>query len=447
MKETRYDVVIIGAGIFGMATAYHLLRKNDDLKVLIVDKAASAGSGNTAQSAAMYRDTFSSEVNLILSSTTRNFYRYVQNDLGVNLSLKDITYLWLMDRVQFEKNKRAIETMLDNKIRIEILDKDDIKQKIPDLVTDFDDNENAELLGLKNIDYGILGHDCGELDADKITRDFYENEFKKLGGETLYSTRIKKLVLEPIAEELGIPREPVGWQEKKVGLIETQEGNKITSEMFILATGSWANELLLPIGVDSHSLPLKKSLFRVQTPRLISLLDNKNFNTEETIPFTIFPISGIYVKPVKYNNSVWIGGGSTIGHPYILSHPDTFETEENPLDDTQADPRVYEYDQYLILSEYLPILKDQPLTNQWAGFYAMNTMDKNPVIFKPNGIKSLIVVTSGSGSGIMKADAVGRIANALYHGEKNAELYGGKEFKVSRLGLKFRDVDREDFVI
>ncbi|MCK4972757.1 MAG: FAD-binding oxidoreductase [Candidatus Heimdallarchaeota archaeon] len=447
MTETKYDVVIIGAGIFGLATAYHILRNNEDLEVLVVDKAASAGSGNTAQSAGMYRDTFSSEVNLVLSSTTRDFYRYVQTELGVNLSLKDIAYLWLMDRTQFEKNKNAVEIMLDNKVRIEILDKDEIKQKIPDLVTDFDDNENAELLGLRNIDYGILGRDCGELDADKITRDFYENEFKKLGGETLYSTRIKRLVLEPIGEELGVPGEPVGWQEKKVGSIEIQEGKKITAEMFILATGPWANELLLPIGIDSHSLPLKKSLYRVQTPRLASFLDNKNFNEEQTIPFTIFPIHGIYVKPVKYNNSVWIGGGSTIGHPYVISHPDSFETEENPLDDTQADSRIYEYDQYLILSEYLPILKDQPLTSQWAGFYAMNTMDKNPVVFKPNGIKSLIVVTSGSGSGIMKADAVGRIAEALYCGEENAELFGGKEFKVSRLGLKSRDVDKEDFVI
>ena len=447
MTEAKYDVVIIGAGIFGMATAYHLLVKNDNLKVLVVDKASSAGAGNTAQSAAMYRDTFSSEVNLILSSTTRDFFKHVQNDLGINLSLKDISYLWLMNRVQFEKNKKAVETMLENDIKIDILDKEEIKQKIPELITDFEGNEDAELLGIKNIDYGILGHNCGELDADKITRDFYETEFKKLGGETLYSTRIKKLVLEPVGEKLGIPGEPVGWQDKKIGSIETQGGKMIHSDIFILATGPWANELLLPIGVDSHSLALKKSLYRIQSTKLTGLLDNQNFNEEKTIPFTIFPIHGIYIKPVKYNNSIWIGGGSTVGHPFVVSHPETFESENNPLDDTQADPREYEYDQYLILSEYLPILKDQPLTNQWAGFYAMNTIDKNPVVFKPDNINGLIVVTSGSGSGIMKADAVGRIAEALYNNHEYAELYGGKQFKISRLGIKSRDVDKEHFVI
>jgi glycine/D-amino acid oxidase-like deaminating enzyme len=447
MSEKHYDIVIVGAGIFGMATAYHLINENENLSILVVDKAAQAGAGNTAQSAAMYRDTFSSEVNLLLSSTTRDFFKHVQNDLEVDLSLRDITYLWLMDRVQFEKNKKAIEIMLENKVRIEILDKEDIKQKIPDLVTDFDDNEEAQLLNIKNIDYGLLGYDCGELDADKITRDFYETEFKKLGGETLYNTTITKLILEPEGEKLGIPGEPVGWQEKKIGGALTQSGELIKSNCFIIATGAWANELLLPIGVNSHTMPIKKYLFRVQNPKLADFLNNTHFNGDKTIPFFIFPVHGIHLKPVKYNNSIWIGGGSLIGKPIIMTKPDEIISEENPLDDTKANDRDYEFDRYLILSEYLPILKDLPLTSSWGGFYAMNTLDKNPVVFKPKGIKGLQVVSSGSGSGIMKADAIGRIATALFKNEEYAILFGGSKFKVSRLGLEKRDVDKEDFVI
>ncbi len=447
MNDKHYDVVIVGAGIFGMATAYHLKKENAQLSMLVVDKAAQAGAGNTAQSAAMYRDTFSSEVNLLLSSTTRDFFKYVQNDLEIDLSLRDITYLWLMDRLQFEKNKNAIEIMLENKVRIEILDKSDIKQKIPSLVTDFDDNEEAQLLNLKNIDYGLLGYDCGELDADKITRDFYEAEFKKMGGESLYNTTVTKLILEPKGEKLGIPGEPVGWQEKKIGGALTSNGDTIKSDCFIIATGAWANELLLPIGVNCHTMPIKKYLFRVQHSKLANFLDNIHFNGENTIPFFIFPVHGIHLKPVKYNNSIWIGGGSLIGKPYIMTKPEEITLEDNPLDDTQANDRDYEFDRYLILSEYLPILKDVPLTNSWGGFYAMNTIDKNPVVFKPKGIKGLQVVASGSGSGIMKADAIGRIASALFNNEEYAELFGGSKFKVSRLGLEKRDVDKEDFVI
>ena len=447
MADKRYDVVIIGAGMLGMATAYYLKINNSEKKILVVDKEASAGAGNTAQSAAMYRDTFSSEVNLMLSSTTRDFFKHVQNDLGVALSLKDITYLWLMDREQFEQNKNAIETMIDNKISLEILERDEIQEKIPEIVVDFEGNQDAELLGLRNIDYGILGYDCGELDADKITRDFYETEFKKLGGETLYSTKITKLVLEPVGEKLGIPGEPVGWQEKKIGAAETEKGEKIVAETFFLATGPWANELALPLGINCHSMPLKKSLYRVQHNRLSGLLNNENFNEEKTIPFIIFPMYGLYTKPVKYNNSIWIGGGCVVGKPFEMTNTDDITSENNPLNDFEADPRKYEYDHYLILSEYLPVLKDLPLTSCWAGYYAMNTIDKNPVIFKADNIDGLIVVTSASGSGIMKADAIGRIADALYRGEKYAELFGGTKFKVSRLSLKERDVDKEYFVI
>lgn len=447
MSEKEYDIVIIGAGLFGMATAYHLIEENNELKILVVDKASMAGAGNTAQSAAMYRDTFSSEVNLLLSSSTRDFFRHIQNDLGIELSLKDIKYLWLMDREQFEHNKTAVETMLNNNLRIEILEKDDIERKIPELVTNFDENEDAQMLGLKNIDYAILGYDCGELDADKITRDFYENEYKRLGGDVLYSTKVTKFILEPVGEKLGIPGEPVGWQKKKIGFVETEKGELLKADTFIIATGAWANELLLPLGVDSHTMPLKKSLFRVQHSRLAGLLNNENFNEEKTIPFIIFPMYGIHMKPVKYNDSIWIGGGNVIGKPFEMTNPRDITKDDNPLNSTEADPRKYEYDLYLMLSEYLPVLKDLPLTNCWAGFYAMNTIDKNPVVFKPDGIQGLLVVTSGSGSGIMKADAVGRIAEALYRDQKYAELFGGTKFKVSRLGLKERNVDKEYFVI
>ena len=395
----------------------------------------------------MYRDTFASEVNLVLSSTSRNFYYHVQRKLGIDLALKDITYLWLMDKEQFENNKKAIEIMEKNNLDVEILDKAEIHKRLPELVTDFEGNEDAELLGLKNVDYALLGHKCGELDADRITRGFYEAEYKKLGGETLYNTRVKRLILEPQGEKLDIPGEPVGWQEKKIGAIETEKGDIIRANTFIVATGAWANELLLPLGIATFVYPLKKSLYRIQDTRLEKLLENDHFNEERTIPFIILPVYGIYIKPFKYNHSVWIGGGNTIGHPYEMTCEGTAGKEGNPLDNPQADPRHYEYDVYQVLSHYLPILRDLPLTNYWAGYYAVNALDKNPVIFKPTGIEGLIVVTGASGSGIMKADAIGRITEALYRGEEYAELYTGIKFKVSRLGLTDRDVDKEIFVI
>ena len=58
-----------------------------------------------------------------------------------------------------------------------------------------------------------------------------------------------------------------------------------------------------------------------------------------------------------------------------------------------------------------------------------------------------MVVGGASGSGIMKADAMGRIAAALYSGEEYALLYDGEKFRVSDLGLRDRRVEPEKLVI
>jgi glycine/D-amino acid oxidase-like deaminating enzyme len=58
-----------------------------------------------------------------------------------------------------------------------------------------------------------------------------------------------------------------------------------------------------------------------------------------------------------------------------------------------------------------------------------------------------MVVGGASGSGILKADAIGRIAAALCKGEEYALLYGDRKFRVSDLGLKNRDIEPEKLVI
>jgi glycine/D-amino acid oxidase-like deaminating enzyme len=76
--------------------------------------------------------------------------------------------------------------------------------------------------------------------------------------------------------------------------------------------------------------------------------------------------------------------------------------------------------------------------------YEVNTLDEQPVIFSEHGV---VVVGGGSGSGIMKADAIGRIAAAVCAGQEYGALFGGRQFRVSDLGLKERCVEREKLVI
>ena len=56
----EFDHVIVGAGVVGAATAYHLKRLSPDSRVLLLDRENRVGAGNTAKSAALYRNIFSS---------------------------------------------------------------------------------------------------------------------------------------------------------------------------------------------------------------------------------------------------------------------------------------------------------------------------------------------------------------------------------------------------
>ncbi|MDH5636627.1 MAG: FAD-dependent oxidoreductase, partial [Candidatus Bathyarchaeota archaeon] len=68
-----YDIIIVGAGIIGTSSAYHLQKNNPDKKILVIDKESEAGRGNTAKAAGMFRNTFSSRTSQVLSDTSIDF--------------------------------------------------------------------------------------------------------------------------------------------------------------------------------------------------------------------------------------------------------------------------------------------------------------------------------------------------------------------------------------
>jgi glycine/D-amino acid oxidase-like deaminating enzyme len=79
----------------------------------------------------------------------------------------------------------------------------------------------------------------------------------------------------------------------------------------------------------------------------------------------------------------------------------------------------------------------------WAGCYSINSLDGNPIVFK---VLNCVVVTGGSGSGIQKCDALGRIVEALISDKPYADLYGGVKFRSDILSIENRQVDKEYFI-
>ena len=75
MKVSRktYDVIIVGGGIMGSATAYFLMKFDDNLKVAVVERDPSYTYASTTLSASNVRIQFSLKENIQISQYSFEF--------------------------------------------------------------------------------------------------------------------------------------------------------------------------------------------------------------------------------------------------------------------------------------------------------------------------------------------------------------------------------------
>ncbi len=424
VPSTKYDVIIVGAGIVGLSTAYHVKRQNPDSKVLVVDRSPTFAQGNTAKSAAGYRDLFSTEVNFRLSSSTIAYYKSIQDSGKRDLGMNPVGYMFLLGKD--DPRKQLLED-LSRKTRIEFFDRDEISAyEYLDLTPD---EESAAMMGLPEIESAAIGKNCGIIEPELVAEHYYQ-ECLNLGVEFSFSTLVAEYHLEPV-NPLDYPGEPFLWQEKTLRSIKTNRGD-LTASTFITAADVWSTGLLDPTGIDSHIRPKKRQIFQTGGKVVEEMLFGWDKNPDGIMPFTILPKSGIYIRPAPRYRSLWIGVADDYNRDFSFT--------ENP----EAEREFFDYSIAQVVNSYFPALKDQKVTGMWAGYYSYNTIDKTPYIFRNLNI---IVGTGTSGSGILKGDAIGRVMESLYSGREKARLFDGSEIIVEDLGITRRNVGMESMVL
>ena len=421
------DVLVIGAGVLGLSSAYHLKRLNPGKRVVVIDMLGGPGQGSTAKSAGGFRDLFTSGTNRLLAEATIEWLDHLQTETAHDVKMHYTSYLYLLGESQRRKRKALFEAMQAAGVELMTYDTDELEEMIPDLVTDFSEDEDAEMMGLEPVEVGVQGIRCGTVDPDALARCI-ESLFLELGGEVQYNTTASGLILRA-RDELGIPGEPFVWQDALVKGAETSRG-EILAETTVVAGGVWSERLLDPIGVNSMIRPKKRCIFVFNDPRLESLLNTGGFNAEGVLPLTQIPDAGIYMKADISEGSIWLGVTEDLGREYGLE------------DDPQAEEETYSGNAYHALVKYLPCFEDVRPVNMWAGQRSVNRFDKIPVVERLPG---MIYVGAATGNGIMKCDSLGRLIAALHAGETEAELYGGRSVRVSDLSISDRNVEKELF--
>ncbi|MGC9210362.1 MAG: NAD(P)/FAD-dependent oxidoreductase [Acidilobus sp.] len=425
-----FDYVVVGAGIVGLATAYHIKEMKPDSKVLVIDKEDSVGAGDTAKSAAAFRAAFTNRINLQLAKGSIEFYERLQAS-GHYLAALEVGYLFVVDERSQRAVKEGVRVAASEGVEVEEVSADRLEKALGMRVS-LRGSEEAEMLGVGDVVGGYLFKKAGVLDVEKLV-DYYYNKLRSMGVEFSLGTEVKEFIVWP-RRPLGIEGEPFPWEDLRVKGVRLADGREVEAgKKVVSALGAWSPELLNPIGLDSFSRPKKRQLFVVKASgELGALLRVEGFNRLGYMPFTILP-KGAYVRPNPLEGTFWIGMADELGRP--------FRREENP----QPEERFYTYGILPVLGTYLPRFQLRYPDAAWAGHYDVS-FDGLPVVYEPFN-SDLVIAAGTSGSGVMKGDSIGRVAAGVALERDVVELGDGSEIQTRLLGLEGRPVERELLVI
>lgn len=212
-----YDVVVVGAGIVCLSSAYHLKKINPDIKILIVEKGVTYAQGNTTRTTGGFRDLYSSEVNYNLASSSIAFYSHVQRTMNYNMGMHFVGYLFLLSEKQLSMGGLG---KMEKRGGARFLELDEIESLIS--LNRNPDPYVSAMMGLESVSWAFMGKNCGVFESDLICNFYYKN-LKRMGVEFLFGTEVNALNLVSV-NPIDYPGEPFLWQDKKISSISTSKG-------------------------------------------------------------------------------------------------------------------------------------------------------------------------------------------------------------------------------
>ena len=385
-KHDKYDVIIIGGAIMGSSTAW-FLSQNPDFNgtILVVEKDQKYEFCSTAHTTSCIRQQFSTKLNVEISQFAanfiNNFQEYMENDVRVpKLAIKSFGYMYLAASEDFAKNLRS-----NQKVQVaagaatELLTPDEIKSRYPFY--------NVEDIKLGSINLVNEGYWESITVFEWMKKKARENGVEYIENEVTEITKNKS--------------------EDRIISIKLASGETINGENFVNATGPRAASTSKMAGIKIPVEPRKRYswIFKAKSP------------LDRDLPLTIDP-SGFHVR--ENGGGTYQAGGHGAYDPAV------------DFDDFTMDNELWENTVWPVLFNRIPQFESLKLISQWAGHYAMNTVDQNAIVGPHNIIQNFFFLNGFSGHGTQQAPAMGRATAELltYGAFKTIDM---SAFKYERL--------------
>jgi methylglutamate dehydrogenase subunit A len=194
VPQDRYDVVIIGGGGHGLATAYHLAAQHGIRNVAVLEKGW-IGSGNAGRNTTIIRSNYMLPGNIGFYELSMKLWERMEQDLGYNtmVSQRGIVNLYHSD-AQRDAYARRGNAMRINGIDAELLDLDAVRRMMPFL--DYD-NARFPIMG------GLLQRRAGTARHDAVVWG-YAHAASRLGVDIIQNCEVTGFLRDPRGAVTGV---------------------------------------------------------------------------------------------------------------------------------------------------------------------------------------------------------------------------------------------------
>jgi sarcosine oxidase subunit beta len=143
--KPSYDVVIIGGGGHGLATAYYLAKNHGVTNVAVIEKGW-LGGGNTGRNTTVVRSDYLFPESAALYDLALRLYEGASRDLNFNIMLSQHGYMTLIhSHHQLESARHKVNWMACNGVQGEIIDRDEVRRMVP--LLNMSDGVRSPVLG------------------------------------------------------------------------------------------------------------------------------------------------------------------------------------------------------------------------------------------------------------------------------------------------------------
>ena len=365
MKHNIYDVIIIGGGIMGASTAYHLIKEDPALKVIVIERDLSYEKASTALSMVNARIQFTLKENVQISQYAFKILENFEETMAVDGKRPAIFYrregnLFLYDAKMAPAGRSAFEMQKDLGCAIEWWSPEKVSEKYP-LYENLDGIVGA-----------TFGPEDGHFDAYSVLMG-YRAKAISMGAEFVQDEVVEFCINSSRGKEPSVEG------------VKTASGETCSSSHVVNCTGAWAARLLATAGIKFPVDPTKRQIFAVKPEVALPT----------PLPLTILP-SGFYFRTET-------GGLLLLGK--------SMPTDPVGFDFSWDNERFEEL--WGELYEFAPAFESLKLIKGWAGLYAVNVLDANAILGEWPEIKGLFLANGFSGHGLQQGPAVGRYITEL----------------------------------